>query len=52
MLNLKQHRQLNHKKKTVMILAIVIAIFNIIFSALYYLYRDVWSKILNYPYQK
>ncbi|GAA6238494.1 MAG: hypothetical protein SPLM_06120 [Spiroplasma phoeniceum] len=52
MINIKQHRQLDQKGKIAMILAIVVAIFNIIFSVLYYVYRDMWSKILNYPYQK
>lgn len=52
MINIKQHRQLDQKGKIAMILAILVAIFNIIFSVLYYVYRDMWSKILNYPYQK
>lgn len=52
MINIKQHRQLDQKGKIAMILANVVAIFNIIFSVLYYVYRDMWSKILNYPYQK
>ncbi|XRZ21980.1 hypothetical protein ACP193_05500 [Spiroplasma endosymbiont of Glossina fuscipes fuscipes] len=48
MLNIKQYRQLDHKGKIAMILAIVVGIFNIIFSILYYVLRNVWSKILNY----
>ncbi len=51
MLNIKQYRQLDHKGKIAMILAIVVGIFNIIFSILYYVLRNVWSKILNYPYK-
>ncbi|MFX4056858.1 MAG: hypothetical protein EHV01_000765 [Spiroplasma sp. hy2] len=52
MINIKQHCQLDQKGKIAMILAIVVTIFNIIFSVLYYVYCDMWSKILNYSYQK
>ena len=49
-IDIKKYQKLDYKGKIALILAIVVACFNIIFSVLYYTLRNVWSKVLNYPY--